>query len=171
MIEVVDDFLPLDQFREVQAHLMGALWPWYFNTIVDGPADESDPTKGQFTYGFFDRKEGWVNSGEKVIRPLTRRINPIAWLRIKANLNPWLPTQQQNSYHIDMNGMGEIPFWTSIFYINTNNGYTMFESGQNVGSVANRLVTFPGTMRHTGCSCTDQKCRVLINLNYIKNND
>lgn len=168
MIEILDDYLPPEQFGEVQAHLMEASWPWHFNAIIDGPEDESDPTKSQFTYGFFDRRDGWMNSGEKVIWPLTRKINPIAWLRIKANLNPWLPERRQNSFHIDMDGMGEIPFWTSIFYINTNNGKTIFENGAEIESVANRLVTFPGIMRHTGCSCTDQKCRVLINFNYIK---
>jgi hypothetical protein len=112
--------------------------------------------------------DGWINSGEEIIWPLTRKIKPIAWLRIKANLNPWFPEQKQNSFHTDVTGMGDIPFWTSIFYMNTNNGYTLFEDGTKVGSVGNRLVTFPGTMRHTGCCCTDQKCRVLINLNYIK---
>lgn len=168
MIEVTDDFLPDDQFAEIQQHLLGAPWPWYFNTVVDSDEDKPDPSKFQFTYSFFNRKAGWVNSGNKVIWPITQRINPIAWLRIKANLSPWLPEQNLNSYHIDMNGMGDIPFWTSIFYVNTNNGYTLFKDGNKVESVGNRLVTFPGTLQHTGCNCTDQKCRVLINFNYIK---
>lgn len=167
MVEIVDDFLPIDQFREIQRHLMGASWPWHFNTIVDSPEDESEPSKYQFTYGFYDRKEGWINSGQKVIWPITQRINPITWLRIKANLNPWVPYPALNSFHIDMNGMGEVPFWTSIFYVNTNDGYTQFEDGTKVESIENRLITFPGNRKHTGCPCSDQKCRVLINFNYI----
>ena len=57
---------------------------------------------------------------------------------------------------------------TSIFYINTNNGYTIFEDGTKVESVANRLLTFPTNMKHTGTSCTDEKTRIVINFNYFK---
>ena len=57
---------------------------------------------------------------------------------------------------------------TSIFYVNTNNGYTKFEDGTKVESVANRMVTFPSNMKHTGTSCTDERIRVVINFNYFK---
>jgi hypothetical protein len=168
MIEVIDGYLPLEHFQEVQRHLLDSGWPWYFNEFTDYPkGEENDPAKSQFTYAFFHRKN-WVNSGEKVIWPLTQKINPIAWLRIKANLNVWTPEPVTNTFHIDQMGMGEIPFYTSIFYINTNNGKTIFEDGTEVQSVANRMVIFPGNTMHTGCSCTDQKRRVLINFNYIK---
>jgi hypothetical protein len=169
MIEVIDDYLPLEQFQEVQRQLLNTSWPWYFNDVIDS-AEESDVSnlsKFQFTYAFFHRKN-WVNSGEKVIWPLTQSINPIAWLRIKANLNTWTPDPAINSFHIDQVGMGEIPFYTSIFYVNTNNGKTLFKNGTEIQSIANRLITFPGTLMHTGCSCTDAKRRVLINFNYIK---
>ena len=55
---------------------------------------------------------------------------------------------------------------TSIFYINTNNGHTRFENGKRVESVANRMVTFPSHLQHTGTSCTNARTRVLINFNY-----
>ena len=56
---------------------------------------------------------------------------------------------------------------TSIFYMNTNNGYTKFEDGTKIESVANRLVSFPSNMKHKGSSCTDEKIRVVINFNYF----
>ena len=52
--------------------------------------------------------------------------------------------------------------------MNTNNGYTKFEDGTTVKSEANRMVTFPASMRHLGTTCTDQKIRVVINFNYLK---
>ena len=39
---------------------------------------------------------------------------------------------------------------TSILYMNTNNGYTKFETGETVQSVENRLVTFSNHVQHTG---------------------
>ena len=58
---------------------------------------------------------------------------------------------------------------TAIFYLNTNNGYTKFQDNtiQDVNSVANRLITFDGSLQHAGCSCTDQNVRVVLNINYI----
>ena len=53
--------------------------------------------------------------------------------------------------------------------MNTNNGYTKFETGEKVESVANRLVTFPNNMMHTGTTCTDEQYRCVMNIDYIKN--
>ena len=52
--------------------------------------------------------------------------------------------------------------------MNTNNGYTLFENGTKIESVANRMITFPTNMKHTGTSCTDENTRVVINFNYFK---
>ena len=57
---------------------------------------------------------------------------------------------------------------TSIFYINTNNGYTKFKDGTKVESIANRMITFPANMEHCGTSCTDKNIRIVINFNYYK---
>ena len=51
--------------------------------------------------------------------------------------------------------------------MNTNNGYTEFEDGTKVESVANRFVSFPEKMKHRGTSCTDKKTRIVININYL----
>ena len=52
-----------------------------------------------------------------------------------------------------------------------NNGYSEFEDGTKVESVANRMVTFPANVKHTGTSCTDEKTRVVINFNYLIKNE
>jgi len=56
---------------------------------------------------------------------------------------------------------------TSIYYFNTNNGYTLFKDGKKIDSVQNRLITFPSSMEHTGTTCTDQPFRLVLNMNYI----
>ena len=44
--------------------------------------------------------------------------------------------------HKDLN---HVENWkTALFYLNTNDGYTKFESGEIVETVANRLVIFDG---------------------------
>ena len=53
-------------------------------------------------------------------------------------------------------------------YLNTNDGYTVFEDGTQIESVKNRILIFKTSLKHTGTNCTDQKRRVLINFNYYK---
>ena len=55
-----------------------------------------------------------------------------------------------------------------LFSLNDNDGYTIFEDGTKVESVANRLVTFPSQTKHAGTTCSDQVSRVVINFNYHK---
>ena len=57
---------------------------------------------------------------------------------------------------------------TSIFYVNTTNGPTILEDGTEIECRANRLVTYPWKVFHSGVLCTDQPYRVVINFNYFK---
>ena len=103
------------------------------------------------------------------VRPIVEKIKLISIRRIKANLLTKTPEIVENIFHTDINYMSkEIMKYgtTSIFYVNTNNGYTKFEDGTIVESVANRLVSFPANMKHTGTSCTDKQTRIIINFNY-----
>ena len=56
----------------------------------------------------------------------------------------------------------------AVYYVNTNNGATVFGDGRAVESKENRLVVFPitldhGVKRHTSGS----KVRVVINFNWL----
>ena len=51
--------------------------------------------------------------------------------------------------------------------MNTNNGYTEFEDGTKVESVENRIVYFDGSIPHNSSTCTDQKVRAVISINYF----
>ena len=66
-----------------------------------------------------------------------------------------------SGYHYDYDDMT-----TAIYYINTCNGWTEFEEGGKVKSVANRVIVFDSNLIHGGVSCTDEKTRILINFNY-----
>jgi hypothetical protein len=51
-------------------------------------------------------------------------------------------------------------------YINDNNGYTEFDTGEKVKSVQNRVVIFKNGLLHQGVSCTDVAKRLVLNINY-----
>ena len=56
---------------------------------------------------------------------------------------------------------------TGIFYMNTNNGKTIFEDGEEIDSIENRMVVFPASKRHAGTTHTDTIYRCVINFNWF----
>ena len=84
MVEVIDNFLPENVFRQVQQTLMSDGFPWYFN---DGIIYRGERGKYQFTHSFFTQdglKHDYYNS----IEPCLRELGATTLLRVKANLNP-----------------------------------------------------------------------------------
>ena len=167
-MKIEDDFLNQEKFDELQKLMMSADFAWYFTDVVD----YVEQVRDTFMFAHLFWVEGAPRSTDFVkVAPILQKMNPLALWRIKANLLTKTPTIVENEFHIDIGDASEekLAQWTtSIFYINTNNGYTKFENGATVQSVANRMVTFPSHMKHAGTSCTDEKTRVVINFNYFK---
>ena len=176
MMKIEDNFLDQKEFNELQNFLMGNMIVWHYNPIIDF---QDDKDKFQFIHIFYNNYAPTDASVER-INPILTKVCPLAIWRIKANLLTKTPNIIENEFHVDMQKIYkdgvDIDFdrkkilkqsTTSIFYVNTNNGYTKFEDGTKVESVANRLVSFPSNMKHKGTSCTDEKIRVVINFNYF----
>ena len=168
-IKVTDNFLDKEYFSDIQKHLLGPNFPWFFNDGInyDYPPH---PTQYQFIHIFYD------NHNElpffQLLGDMCRRIGYKEILDdpmrcgIKGNLNPKQPEHELYGFHIDLEE-GKTEGWTtSIFYVNTNNGWTEFENGDKVESIENRLVMFDSQVKHACNTSTDQKIRGLINFNY-----
>ena len=175
MKEIKDDFLSVSDFRIIQKVMLGDEFSWYYNKSINGGDDTRPEDKTgsyQFTHTFY-HSHGASSDCFRLLEPLFKKVKPVSLLRIKANLGPRTEKILESDLHCD----GEYDWgrrdgvegwYTSIFYLNTNNGYTHFEDGSKVKSRENRLVTFPCSMMHGGSSCTDKNTRVVLNMNYIK---
>jgi hypothetical protein len=162
---VFDNFLSEEEFASLK-HIMidTPEFPWYYNNGVVTPIDNNSNDfleNYQFTHLFYDNFK--PNSEYYVfLQTLVERLQPTALIRIKANLNPVTSKIIKFPYHVDF---PDIKCITAIFYLNTNNGYTLIDN-QKIESISNRLVAFDSNTKHTGTTCTDQKYRCLINFNY-----
>ena len=159
MINIHDDFLDKKEFAKVSKNILGEWFPWYFNDNGVYPGDGH----WQFVHSFYTK-----NQPSSQFIELTRDLVPenSVLIRIKANCTTKAESPSQLPFHIDCTWL-EREYTTSIFYVNTNNGFTVFENGEKIESVANRLITFPSSMKHTGITSTDDR-RVLINFNYFE---
>ena len=169
-MNVIDNFIHPEQFQHIQNVMLGSEFTWNYNDGIVGSDDP--PGTFQFTHTFFaahgvtpdpDRviKSPWLS----ILDPVVERLGGKGW-RIKANMGPRTTEIRRNKFHIDFPNIK-----TAVYFINTNNGWTEFQNGDKVESVANRIVIFDSNTMHTGTTCTDEKVRVLINFNYAYGNN
>jgi hypothetical protein len=175
-IRAIDNFLNPEDWKVISEAMLGTNEPrgpaghvgWVWNpAVTTGTGSEicDELDDWQFTHTIFNQLGYEQSPLFNFIQPIISdpRLNVRAIQRIKANLNPRHHKIVKHGFHTDV----DYECNTAIFYLNTNNGYTEFEDGNKVPSVANRMIIFPSTVRHTGTTCTDEKRRVLINFNYF----
>ncbi len=165
MIEIKNNFLSPQYFLMLKGLLESDHFPWYFNGhIVSPKTDAIDHI--QFTHTFYVNNSPHSDFYRNLSHILDL-IKPSILIRIKANLQPITPNIIKHQMHNDeLSDHAKIT--TGIFYVNTNNGKTIFDTGEEINSEENKYIEFDSTKLHTGTTCTDQKRRLVINFNYIK---
>ena len=168
--EVIDNFLPEYQFKQLQSMILSEEFPWYFNNrITEDQRNKS--IKYQFIHKLYDLyscggSTEYVEFGDELKTKLSLICNLLKvniLYKIKVNARPKsFFKRSSGGFHIDNAGADH----TSIFYINTNNGYTKFMKGGKVKSVENRMVIFPSDLYHQGFTCSDKQRKVVINFNF-----
>ena len=123
-------------------------------------------------YGYIEGPP-WIpwNSRDKnlsdklnILQPILDKLEVKRLLKAKVNLTLRENVVRPFNFHVDVNN---IKGNTAIFYMNTNNGKTLFENNKEVNSIANRIVVFGNSLKHTGTTHTDNKYRIVLNINYI----
>ncbi len=155
-ITIKDNYLKKDHFQTLSEVILSHTFPWFFQNGVVSPYDGGF----QFTHQFYSDYEPKTEYFGAVF-PIFQLLGASSIVRSKANLLTKTEEKIQHPFHTDFNGC-----ITSILYLNTNNGKTIFEDGTEVESIANRMITFDSDIMHTGTTCTDENSRVLINFNY-----
>ena len=159
-MEIIDNFLDPYHFRSLKNFMMENSFPWY----TDGTTSISGTKNNDGMYFihmfYFDEPQ---SEYIELLKPLIHKIPYDAnkLKRIKGNLYPQSQRKIYHGWHDDF----EIPHQGCIFYMNTNNGYTIFKN-KKVKSVENRLLLFDPSVLHRSTTCTDAPSRININFNY-----
>ena len=166
--KIIDNVFPKQVADEIANDFLDdARFPWFYNSSKISPDFAVDNLNNyQFTHIFYNKYT--VTSGLfSIVAPIIDYLNPESIIRIKANLHPRTEIRNTFDYHIDFGGKSN-DRKTAIYYVNTNNGVTILEDGTEIESIANRLLIFDQKTLHAGTTCTDQKVRCVINLNYTE---
>ena len=164
---VIDNYVSFNSFQTLKKGFMGSEFPWFYNPhVLTAAGEDEDDQSYQFTNLLYRQNHGPVSDAYNFIVPLLQKLSsPTLIIRAKINLNP------RDSKHTMLGGYHtDHPFnnaKTAIYYVNTNDGWTEFETGEVVESVENRIVIFDSNIKHVGYSCTNEKTRVVLNINYL----
>lgn len=165
MIETKDNFLDDVTFEKFVREFTSDKLQWFLqHNIVD------DDGHIQMTHVIYDYKTPQSYMWN-FVQPIVDQLNICSVIRIKANLLFRTEKIIEHGMHIDIPEAPSIAK-TAVFYLNTNNGYTKFEDGTKVESVANRIAIFPNTLKHTGSTnICKTPYRLVLNLDYIESED
>ena len=158
MIEIIDNFLPEEEFKSIESFMMGGEFRWFY---AEGRSIKDDGLY-HMTHMFFQPEVGSNSEHLNMWNTFMNKVGAKKCTRIKANLTFKTPTIESADYHMDYDDRT-----TAIFYITTNNGYTEFENGVRVKSVANRVCIFDSNLKHRGTTHTEGgHRRIVVNFNY-----
>jgi hypothetical protein len=154
---IIDNFLEKSHLEEIQRVYLSDTMPWCMGIV-----HENDKANTYFVHHIHTGHTIVSNYSNPII-PLIEKINPRALMRVKANLYVRTDNLITHAPHIDYSHEHK----AAIFYVNTNDGFTILNDGTKIESVANRLLMFEAHKQHQSTNCTDERARVNINFNYF----
>lgn len=183
-ITIIDNFLEDESYQKIYSLVTSGPFTWIRGSVLMKKTEDLNPDlcyyqnddmyNVQMMHVLYrdsdppNKTPGILTDRDymRVFVPLLSKIKPEALLRMKVNMTFNWGKQIFSGYHIDEskysdNGM------VGIYYLNTNNGYTQFENGSIINSVANRMLFFPMNMYHSCVTATDVSNRFVVNINWV----
>ena len=161
-IVVTKNFLPENIFKNIQQLVSSPDFGWFYQKEQNPYAKDGF----FFSHKLYDKDDIISNHYNNIIFNIFRKkLNYQTLVRAQINLITRSDKARRSIFHRDFENK---IMTTGIFYINENNGYTEFESGEKIKSISNMFVEFPINLKHRAVSQTDVDVRVVLNLNYYK---
>ena len=188
-MQVIDNYLPADQFKFLQDNVLAYEFPWFYQQHVSLPPEDgnliTDPNAVE-TFGYshtvYDAEtnyRGYFEMFEPLLYKLKQDIPTIKFTRIRLSMKTYKKGFTRENYnlpHVDYTS----PHKTLIYYINTSDGPTwvfnekftgfpeptQYTVKDKIDPVENRMLFIDGLQYHTASNPIDNDRRVIVNINY-----
>ena len=176
--EIVDNFLHEDYFKHLDKQILHmGQFKWSFQECAVAQEDESDIRDNEFYFisSFYNNLQVEDNFYYQ-LKPLFDALQVKSIIRCRAIMYMNQGEIVKHSPHIDMDYSNK----AALLYMNTCNGYTgminddwkigdkpNFDQDNRVESIENRLCLHDGSVPHYSTTCTDDRKRLLIAINYF----
>jgi len=190
MITVIDDFMPIEYFRQLQDFLLSSNFPWFFIPRASkyelGPHLEHAIESPAFTHRVYCKYENSKSFAFDAFTPLVNKIEECLeykqeLIRLRTALKTYQHGFTENNYnlpHVDF----PCPHTSAVYYLNDSDGDThIFDQyyrekieptdytiKQRVSPKPNRLLIFDGLQYHTASNPIKSNSRLIANINFIQ---
>ena len=160
MIQVFDNFLDKELFSDLKEQIFNNQFPWFFNNFI---SDKDDDEHFYFEHWFYNNDSIQSEFIKELLEPVLEKLGWYKLYRAKLNLFTKEKKRIIHGKHIDITNNTESN--VAILYMNSNDGGTWTEDDL-INSVENRLLIMSGDVKHASITQTDEKVRILYNINY-----
>ena len=157
-MNIYKNFIKKEYSNKINKELLKPYFPWFYNKEQAG-----DDTS--YMFHLFHNKTNINSDYFYLVEPILKKLKIKKILYIRANLS--LKRPSKCSWHTD-NLTKDLKHKTAIYYVNTNNGYTLFKN-KKVKCEKNKIVIFDAIEKHKAKIQTDTDTRMVININYELN--
>jgi hypothetical protein len=141
--------------NKINEELLKPYFPWYYNK------NQNNKDTSYMFHLFFNGTN--VNSDYfYLVEPILKKLKIKNLLNVRANL--CLKRPSKCNWHVDK-FTKNLKHKTAIYYVNTNNGYTLFKN-KKVKCEKNKIVIFDADQKHKAKIQTNTDARIVININY-----
>ena len=156
-MNIYKNFISRKDSNKIYDVFLNNNFPWYYHK------NSTKNDSNFFSHGFIVEEQ--INSGFIfLIEPILKKLKCKKIYNIRANL--CLKRPMKSNWHIDFDKLKLTPkSKTAIYYVNTNNGYTIFKN-KKIRSEANKMIVFNGDTMHKVKYQTDKDARIVINFRY-----
>jgi hypothetical protein len=156
-MDTYDNFLDQHSFVKIKELVFGSSFPWfYFPTMAY--EDSKDGSWFGHLLMINNRKSNHIQYFENLFNKI--KVKELLNAKVACQIFPSV-----SDYHVDRFSE-KMNHKTAIFYLNTNNGYTEFKTGEKIFSIENRLLIFDCKKIHRGINQKNTERRIFLNINY-----
>jgi|TARA_R110000796_G_scaffold29803_2_gene80034 hypothetical protein len=161
-MKIIHNCLSNKEFKTLQTTLTSNDFPWFYREAEVKKETDSE----YFTHSFFHAPNTLRSKWYGLIVPILEKIKCTSLVWVRANLLINKSTPIRSALHRDM---GSSKGTTAIFYVNSNNGFTLLKTDKGdvkSSSEENKLIIFDSQTLHQSVRQTNTNQRITINFNF-----
>ena len=153
------DFLSKKSFDLLKKEIFSNRFGWFWQE------HQYEDDRGFFGHNFYIQYVPNSAYFKPFIIPIVKKLDCKMISDIRSNCIVKDTVKHFSNFHCDRT----YDCTTAIFYMNTNNGYTLLEEKEKIKikSEENTMLIFNSQIKHCAVSQTDTERRIVINFNYI----
>lgn len=164
-VEIKENFLELEQFKELQNIITHEEFPWRLRKITKSyPKEFEKGALEHLAYNFYNNTISHSDMYMSHIYPILMKLKAKAVVQARANL-VFNRLFEKAIWHTDH----EFKCKTAILYLNSCDGGTEFKTNKGIEFIKadeNKIVIFDSLIEHRAITST-QYYRYVLNLNYF----